>query len=323
MSTSQRPRILIPGRIHPHVRQRVEAEFDAVQIDRSDPQLVAADLAGTVRGIAASTRVDAAFIDALPKLEVIANFGVGYDGIDAAHAAGRGVVVTNTPDVLTDEVADTTIGLLLNTLRELPRAERHLREGRWAREGNYPLTKLTLRERKVGIYGLGRIGLAIARRLEGFDVDIAYHSRSRRNDVAYAYAPTLKELAERVDTLIVIVPGGAATEKTVNSEVLASLGPDGVVINVGRGSTVDCDALVAALRNGTIAAAGLDVFPDEPNVPEELLSLPSACLLPHVASASEHTRKAMADLVVDNLAAWFREGRALTPVNESARLGKR
>ena len=277
----------------------------------------------TVRGMAASTRIDAGFIDALPKLEVIANFGVGYDAVDAAHAASRGVVVTNTPDVLTDEVADTTIGLLLNTLRELPRAERHLREGRWAREGNYPLTRLTLRGRKVGIYGLGRIGLAIARRLEGFGVDIAYHSRNRRDDVPYAYAPTLKELAESVDTLIVIVPGGAATEKAVDAEVLAALGADGVVINVGRGSTVDCDALVAALKDGTIAAAGLDVFPDEPNVPEALLALPNACLLPHVASASEHTRRAMADLVVDNLVAWFREGQALTPVKESAGLGKK
>lgn len=320
MSTNQRPRVLIPGRIHPHVRARVEDEFDAVRIDRSDPELLTADLAATVRGIAASTRIDAAFIDALPKLEVIASFGVGYDAVEAAHAASRGVVVTNTPDVLSDEVADTTIGLLLNTLRELPRAERHLREGRWTREGNYPLTKLTLRERKVGIYGLGRIGLAIARRLEGFGVDVAYHSRNRRDDVPYAYAPTLKALAEMVDTLIVIVPGGAATEKTVNGDVLASLGAGGVVINVGRGSTVDCDALIAALKDGTIAAAGLDVFPDEPNVPEELFSLPNACLLPHVASASEHTRRAMADLVVDNLVAWFREGQALTPVRESLEL---
>ena len=320
MSTSLRPRVLIPGRIHPHVRARVEAEFDAVAIDRSDPDLITADLAGTVRGLAASTRVDAGFIDALPKLEVIASFGVGYDAVDAAHAASRGVVVTNTPDVLTDEVADTTIGLLLNTLRELPMAERHLREGRWSREGNYPLTRLTLRQRKVGIYGLGRIGLAIARRLEGFGVEISYHSRNRREDVAYAYAPTLRELAERVDTLIAIVPGGAATENTVNAEVLASLGAEGVLINVGRGSTVDCDALVAALKDGTIAAAGLDVFPDEPNVPEGLMSLPNACLLPHVASASEHTRKAMADLVVDNLVAWFRDGHALTPVRESLEL---
>ncbi len=175
----------------------------------------------------------------------------------------------------------------------------------------------------MGIYGLGRIGMAIARRLEGFGVQIAYHSRNRRDDVSYAYAPTLEKLAETVDTLIVIVPGGAATEKTVDAKVLAALGPDGVVVNVGRGTTVDCDALAAALKDGTIAAAGLDVFPDEPNVPQELLSLPNACLLPHVASASEHTRTAMADLVVDNLASWFRDGHALTPVAESRGLAKK
>ncbi len=323
MSTSQKPRILIPGKIHPQARKRVEAEFDAVSIDRSDPALVTPELAGTVRGVASSTAIAADFIDALPKLEIVSNFGVGYDAIDAAHAARRGIVVTNTPDVLSDEVADTAIGLLLNTLRELPRAEAHLREGRWAKEGPYPLTKLTLRDRKVGIYGLGRIGMAIARRLEGFGVEVAYHSRNRRDDVPYPYAASLKELAERVDTLVVIVPGGAATENAVDGAVLAALGPEGVVINVGRGSTVDCDALARALKDGTIAAAGLDVFPDEPNVPEALLSLPNACLLPHVASASEHTRIAMANLLVDNLASWFRDGHALTPVRESLELTRK
>ncbi|HET7411535.1 MAG TPA: 2-hydroxyacid dehydrogenase, partial [Pararhizobium sp.] len=265
---------------------------------------------------------DAAFIDALPNLEIIASFGVGYDAVDAKHAASRGIVVTNTPDVLSDEVADTTIGLLLNTLRELPKAEEYLREGRWAKEGNYPLTKLTLRGRTAGIYGLGRIGLAIARRLEGFGVDILYHSRNKRDDVSYTYASSLEELANGCDTLIVIVPGGAATEKTVNARVLSALGPSGVLINVGRGSTVDCDALVAALKSGTIAAAGLDVFPDEPNVPEALLPLPNVSLLPHVASASVHTRNAMADLVADNLVSWFTNGRALTPVQESLGLAR-
>lgn len=309
--------ILVPGKIHPHARERVETELNAVAIASSDPRLITPELAESVRGIACSTRIDAAFINALPKLEIIASFGVGYDSVDAKHAASRGVVVTNTPGVLTDEVADTTIGLLLNTLRELPQAEQYLRNGRWAKAGSYPLTKLTLRGRTIGIYGLGRIGLAIAHRLESFGVDIIYHSRNKRDDVSYAYAPSLKALATACDTLIVVVPGGSATEKTVNADVLAALGARGALINIGRGSTVDYDALAAALKSGTIAAAGLDVFPNEPNVPEALLTLPRVSLLPHVGSASIHTRDAMADLLVDNLASWFANGHALTPVQES------
>jgi len=315
--------VLIAGRVHPHVRERVEAQFDAVSIDAADARLVAAEIADTVRAVAGVFTAGAEFIDALPRLEIIAGFGVGYDGIAAAHAASRGVIVTNTPDVLSDEVADATIALLINTLRELPAAERYLREGRWRKDGPYPLSRLTLRGRKVGIYGLGRIGLAVAERLEGFGVSIAYHSRNRRDDVDYAYAPSLLELARQVDTLIVIVPGGASTEKTVNADILQALGPDGVVINVGRGSTIDCDALAAALKDGTTAAAGLDVFPEEPNVPQALLDLPNISLLPHLASASVATRDAMADLAVDNLVSWFGDGRPLTPVPECAGLLKR
>jgi lactate dehydrogenase-like 2-hydroxyacid dehydrogenase len=318
---SQKPiRVLVPGKIHPHARERIEAEFDAIAIARSDPALISPEWAASIRGIACSTQIDATIIDSLPKLEIIASFGVGYDAVDAKHAASRGVIVTNTPDVLTDEVADTAIGLLINTVRELPQAEQYLRAGRWAKEGSYPLTKLTLRGRTAGIYGLGRIGLTIARRLEAFGIDIIYHSRNKRDDISYAYAPTLKELATACDTLISVVPGGPATEKTVNADVLTALGSRGVLINVGRGSAVDCDALVTALESGTIAAAGLDVFPNEPNVPKALLDLPRVSLLPHVGSASVHTREAMADLVVDNLTSWFTDGRALTPVQESLSL---
>ncbi len=234
-----------------------------------------------------------------------------------ATAAARGITVTNTPDVLNNEVADTTIGLLLNTVRQLPQAEAWLREGHWKREGAFPLTPLPLRGRTVGIYGLGRIGLAIAERLKGFGVGIAYHTRRPRADVPYAYYPSLMELAKAVDTMIAIVPKTAETHRTIDMAVLQALGPNGVLINVGRGWTVDEDALVSALKAGTIAAAGLDVFYDEPNVPEALLALPNVSLLPHVASASVATRDAMADLVVDNLAAWFDTGAALTPVPET------
>lgn len=310
--------ILVPGRLHEHAATRIGAEFRLERIASSDPALLDANLARAVRGIAAMTRIDAALIDALPALEIIANFGVGYDAVDAVHAAKKGVMVTNTPDVLTEEVADTTLGLLLNTVRELPKAETWLREGRWEREGGYRLSPLTLRGRKAGIFGMGRIGRAVARRLEAFGVEVEYHNRRQVPDLGYRWHATLLDLATSVDTLICIAPGGAATEKAVGSDVLRALGPDGVFISIGRGSTVDEPALIEALRSGAIAAAGLDVYADEPRVPAGLLALPNAVLLPHVGSASVYTRRAMADLCVDNLVNWFDKGAALTPVPETA-----
>lgn len=320
--TEAKPLILLPGKINPHVRSRVEAEFDSLSIGAADPGLISDADADRVQGIAAMTGISAGFIDRFPNLAIIANFGVGYDAVDAKHAATRGIVVTNTPDVLSDEVADTTLGLILNTLRELPKAEAYLRAGRWVSEGNYPLTKLTLRGRTAGIYGLGRIGMAIAERLSAFGLPIHYHTRNRRTDVDWPWHDTLTGLADAVDLLVVVVPGGAATENAVSTDVLRALGPDGVLINVGRGSTVDEAALIAALSSGTIAAAGLDVFAKEPHVPQALLDMPNVCLLPHVASASVATRKAMADLVVDNLASWFSGKPALTSVPETVQFNK-
>ncbi len=310
--------ILVPGKLHPHSVERIGAIFDLVTLDTSDPALVTDAMKANVRGIASMTRISAGFIDAFPNLEIIANFGVGYDAVDARHAGASGVMVTNTPDVLTDEVADTAIGLLLNTVRELSSAERWLREGRWEKYGNYPLTRLTLRGRVAGIFGLGRIGLAIARRLEAFGLPVHYHNRRKAQGVAYPYHDTLSGLAAAVDTLICVAPGGAATDKAVNAEVLKALGPDGVFVNIGRGSTVDEAALAEALTNGTIAAAGLDVFASEPHVPAALIAAPNTCLLPHVGSASVHTRIAMAGLVADNLESWFSKGKPLTPVSETA-----
>ncbi|MDQ0321878.1 lactate dehydrogenase-like 2-hydroxyacid dehydrogenase [Pararhizobium capsulatum DSM 1112] len=313
----QRPIVLVPGKMSQRVLDRLPETFELVRLASADPALVTAEDAARVSGIAIQGKLASAFIDAFPKLEIIASFGVGYDGVDAAHAASRGVAVTNTPDVLTDEVADTAIGLLLNTLRRFPVAENYLRQGRWARDGAFPLSPLTLRGRTVGFYGLGRIGLAIAHRLESFGVSIGYHTRSKREDISYAYYPTLKTMADAVDTMIVIVPGSESTRATVNADVLSALGKNGVLINVGRGSTVDEKALVEALEQGVIAAAGLDVFENEPHVPEALMTLENVSLLPHVGSASEATRNAMGDLVVDNLIAWFDKGEALTPVPET------
>jgi lactate dehydrogenase-like 2-hydroxyacid dehydrogenase len=274
---------------------------------------------GDIRAMAVSAPVQAiddALLATLPKLEIISSFGVGYDHIDVKAAAKRGVIVTHTPDVLTEEVADTTIGLLLNTVRELPQAERYLRAGKWP-SGNYPLSRATLRNRTVGIVGLGRIGLAIARRLEAFGVPIVYHTRQKRADLAYQHYPQLLDMARDVDTLVVIVPGGAATKNMINADVLDALGPDGIVINVARGSVIDEPALIAALRERKILAAGLDVFATEPQVPDELIAMDNVVLLPHVGSASEFIRAKMDQLLVDNIRAWATGKPPLTPVPET------
>ncbi|QRM56716.1 2-hydroxyacid dehydrogenase [Sinorhizobium sp. BG8] len=312
-----RPKILIPGQIRERVILRLQEKCDIVRIERADPDLIDPELAPEITGAAVSGRFSAELMERLPALRIIASFGVGYDGVDVGAAAARGIVVTNTPDVLNEEVADTTLALLLNTVRRYPQAEAWLREGRWERDGQFPLTPLTLRGRKIGIYGLGRIGMAIARRLEGFGVEISYHTRTPRPGVAYTYHSTLLGLASAVDTLIAIVPKTPDTYKTINAEVLGALGANGVLINVGRGWTVDEDDLARALRDGTIAAAGLDVFQDEPHVPRAFLDMPNMSLLPHVASASVATRDAMADLVADNLLGWFFNGAPLTPVAET------
>jgi lactate dehydrogenase-like 2-hydroxyacid dehydrogenase len=270
------------------------------------------------RGAARGTHiaVGKAMFDQLPKLEIVANFGVGYDGIDTKTAAERGIIVTNTPDVLTEEVADTTLGLLLMTVRNLSAGERYLRAGRWP-TGDFPLSRASMRNRRVGIVGLGRIGLAVAKRLDAMGVPVSYHTRSQRKDAPYNYYADLGALAEAVDTLITIVPGTAETKGMINAAVLKALGPEGIVINVGRGAVIDEPALIEALRNGTILAAGLDVFPNEPHVNPALVELDNTVLLPHLGSASVETRNAMGQLVIDNLASWFQSGKPLTPVAET------
>ncbi len=310
--------ILLPASIMPHVADRLEREFTLVRIPSGAVDFLTPEMVRSVRGIAAHTQVRAPFIDALPDLEIVASFGVGYDAVDARHCGERGIMVTNTPDVLTEEVADTATGLLLNTLRELPKAEAWLRAGRWEKDGDYPFSRATLRGRHVGIFGMGRIGAAIARRLDAMAVKVSYHNRRPVEGSPYGYYPSLLELAEAVDTLISVAPGGAATQNAVNAEVLRALGPNGVFVNIGRGSTVDQPALIEALTRGTILAAGLDVYADEPRVPQALIDLPNACLLPHVGSTSIHTRTLMSDLLVDNLVSWFTRGTAITPVPETA-----
>jgi lactate dehydrogenase-like 2-hydroxyacid dehydrogenase len=286
--------------------------------EQTDKEAFLKEFGPRIRGVATSTlfgRVDAGLLDRLPNVEIVSSFGVGYDNVDAVEAAKRNIVVTNTPGVLDDEVADLTLGLLLATLRKIPQADRYLRDGKWLK-ASFPLSA-TLRERKVGIVGLGRIGKAIAKRLSGFDVSLAYHGRTQQDDVAYSYYPTVTGLAEASDVLIVITPGGASTRHLIDAEVLKALGPNGVLINVARGTVVDEQALIDALKSGTILSAGLDVYEDEPRVPQELIDLEHVVLLPHIASASVHTRNAMGKLVADNLISWFDGKGPLTPVAET------
>lgn len=315
--------VLVPGKLHHHADLRIGQTFQRITIEASQAALLSDHQRKQIEGIGSYAKIDAAFIDSLPNLKIIANFGVGYDGVDAAYAASKGIIVTHTPHVLDEEVADTTIGLLLNTLRQFNSAENYLRAGRWVKEGNYPLTPLTLRGRKIGIFGMGRIGKAVARRLEGFGVSIVYHNRRADAAVSYPYYDSLIGLAGAVDTLISIAPATPETHKIVGREILEALGANGVFINIGRGTTVDEEALIAALTNHTIAAAGLDVFYDEPRIPQALIDLPNTCLLPHVGSASVATRIAMADLVVDNLVSYFSTGTVITPVPECQGFAKR
>ncbi|WP_041375368.1 2-hydroxyacid dehydrogenase [Polymorphum gilvum] len=314
-----RPDILMPSPMRDIVTAGLEAAFTVHKTyDAAEPEAAIDAVADRIRGIAVvGRRIDKAMVDRFPNLEIVANFGVGYDNVDAAYCGSKGIVVTNTPDVLTEEVADTAIGLMLMTVRELSAAERWLRAGKWENEGPYPLTRATLRGRTLGILGLGRIGKAIAHRAEAFGMPVHYHGRHRQADVAYTYHDSLVSLAEAVDTLMLVAPGGADTHHMVGERVLKALGPDGILINVGRGTVVSETALVAALRKGTILAAGLDVFENEPHVPQALVDCPNVVLLPHVGSASVHTRNAMGQLVVDNLTAWFRTGKAVTPVPET------
>ncbi len=302
----------------PLITQGVDQAFTLLKLwEQADEAAFVREHGASIRAIAggAKARMDGAWLGRFPNLEFIAHFGVGYDGVDAAWCGRNGIIVSNTPDVLTDEVADLAVGLLLATIRQLPQADAFLRRGDWLK-GAFPLTT-TLRGRKVGILGLGRIGKAVAERIEGFGVEIAYHGRSRQPDVAYAYHDSLRGLAAAVDVLISIAPGGPETRRIIDAQVLEALGPDGILINVGRGTVVDEAALIEALKAGRILSAGLDVFEDEPRVPQALIDMPHVVLLPHVGSASHHTRRLMGQLVVDNLLSWFGGKGPLTPVPET------
>ena len=318
-----KPPLLSTGPMMPLMVQRLEDAFEVHwlhEIGDVDGFLAneGPRIEAVCTGAHTGVLTDAALMERLPSLRVIGNYGVGYDSIDVPEAKKRGVIITNTPDVLTEEVADTTIGLLLMTVRELSKSEAWMRQGQWAATGlDYPFTRGSLRDRSVGLIGYGRIGKAIGRRLEAFGVPISYFGRTRQPDVPYPFFDNLVAMAAAVDTLIAILPGGPATQGIVNAEVLKALGPRGVFINMARGSVVDEAALKAALRDGTIFSAGLDVFLNEPRPDPDLFTIPNLTMLPHVGSGSIYTREKMGNLTVDNLVAYKERKPPLTPVPET------
>ena len=317
---AEKTTVLLIGPRKPVMMRGLDGVFDLIQLpEAKERESFFARSAPRVRGMAVaatSERIDGPYMSRFPQLEIIASFGVGYDHVDAAWAGAHGITVTNTPDVLTEEVADTALGLLLCAARELPQAERHLRAGRWL-QGDYRLSRATLRNRTVALVGMGRIGQAIARRLDAMRVPVVYHSRRPAAGIGYRHYPNLIDMARDADVLLVITPGGSATRHLINAEVLRALGPEGILINMARGSVVDEEALIKALREKTILSAGLDVFAREPHVPPELIAMEHVVLFPHLGSGSVVTRERMDQLVVDNLLAWAAGKPPLTPVAET------
>jgi lactate dehydrogenase-like 2-hydroxyacid dehydrogenase len=316
VTVTKMPHVLRIGRLEPTFKEELIARYKIAELpDGPTRAEFLAGRAADFRVVVTSgvSVVDADTIAALPNLEAIVNYGAGVDSIDLVSAHRRGIGVSNTPDVLSDTVADTALGLILMALRRFGEADRYVRAGRWARDGRFPYGR-DVSGLQVGILGLGRIGSAIATRLLGFDCAIAYHNRHRIDGSPHRYAESVVELAESVDVLVVATTGDPKARHLVDRAVLEALGPEGYLINIARGSVVDQDALVELLAGGGLAGAGLDVFEDEPNVPAALRDLDNAVLLPHVGSATARTRRAMALLAIQNLETYLNTGELVTPV---------
>ena len=319
-----KPELLIIGKITPRMAAAFDTAFICHHYDEiPDIDSFISGAGKAVQAIATTGHdgVPAPILTGLPDLKIISCYGVGYDAIDVGEAAKRGILVTHTPNVLNDEVATTAIMLLMACYRQLFVNYDYILSGDWVKKGEAPLTR-TIDGLSVGILGYGRIGQTIARKLEAFNCRISYHARTERSDSPHRYYGDLTEMADDVQALIVITPGGAATKHLVNKEVLEALGPEGCLVNVARGSVVDETALVTAIQEGKLGYAGLDVFEKEPQVPEALFNLPNVVLTPHIGSATVETRQAMGDLTVDNLVQFFEKGTVLTPVPECQHLIK-
>ena len=316
-----KPGLLMIGGATPDMIARMEEAFTLHKLSEiTEFNAWASEHGATIEAVATNGHdgVPAHVMEACPNLKVASAYGVGYDAIDTEACVARGIKVSHTPNVLNAEVANTTLMLMLTLFRNFLAEEHHARSGAWVTEGNAPLSR-SPDNRTIGILGMGRIGQEIAERLQVFNPTILYHTRSEK-DLPYEYCGDLIEMAQRSDVLVCITPGGPATEKLVNKEVLEALGPDGMVINVSRGSVIDEAALVEALRSGKLGMAGLDVFEKEPHIPDALKTMKNVVLLPHVGSATVETRAAMGKLTVDNLLQWKSDGTVLTPVPECAHM---
>jgi len=310
-----KPDILLTGPIHALTMKRLEEQFSVYRFwEAWDRVPFLHSIKDRIRAIVVSPhyRVDAELMDALPNARLISAITIGVDNIDLAAAKARGIGVTNTPEVLTDDVADIAIVLLISVTRRVVQADRYVRSGGWLK-GDMPLTD-KVGGKTMGVLGLGRIGLAVAKRAGVFGIDVVYNGPRSKPDVPYRYYADLAEMAAASHYLMVTCPGGDATRHIVNAKILKALGPKGIVINVARGSVIDEQALLKALADGTIGGAGLDVFANEPMVPQALHTRDDVVLLPHVGSATESTRAAMGQLVLDNLHAFFAGQQLVTPV---------
>ncbi|UPQ84744.1 2-hydroxyacid dehydrogenase [Pseudomonas knackmussii] len=307
-------RILQLGPLSDRFNRGLAAEYDVLHAWETDADALLDAHAQGIEIIVTSARFGcrAALIERLPNLRAIVSFGVGYDAIDVAAARARGIPVSNTPEVLNDCVADLAFGLVIDCARQLSRADRFVRVGKWP-SGGLPLAT-RVSGKRLGIVGLGRIGEAVARRSSGFDMQVQYHNRRPVESSVYGYQSCLVELARWSDFLVLTCPGGEATRHLINREVLDALGPEGILINVSRGTVVDEPALVEALIEGRLGGAGLDVYAQEPSVPQALFELPNVVLLPHIGSATEETRLAMEELLLANLRAFIECGELLTAV---------
>ncbi|MEM9138368.1 MAG: 2-hydroxyacid dehydrogenase [Pseudomonadota bacterium] len=306
--------VLMPKPMHPIAQEALDARFTVHRLwQAEDPAALLAEVGPSVRGIATAHGADGGLIAACPALEIIASLGVGYDNVDVAAAKARNIRVTNTPDVLNDGVAELAFGLMIALCRRIPQTDVYVRQGRWAAEGDYAYTP-ELTGATVGILGLGRIGKEFAQRCQAFKMRVIYHGRSEQPFLPYVYYADLEAMAREADWLVCIAPGGPATEGIISRQVLEALGPDGALVSIGRGTSVDETAMIDLLGSGALGGAALDVFAKEPHVPEALIAMENVVLSPHQGSATHKTRAAMNQLVVRNLDAHFAGEPLISPV---------
>lgn len=315
-----KPRILQIGSLtgHPPADAELASRYDVLQYWKAtDQQAFLREHADSIEVIATSANIGckAEMINALPKLKAICSWGVGYDSIDVDAAKSKNVVVSNTPDVLNDCVADLAWGLLIASARNIAWGDRFVRANHWENKVGSLTLGTRVSGKKLGIVGLGRIGEAIARRGLGFDMKVAYHNRRARTDVPYSYVASLVDLAAWSDFLVIATVGGASTRGLIDEPVLRALGPKGILVNIARGSVIDEPAMVRVLAEGALGGAGLDVFDKEPKVPDALKTMNNVVLMPHVASATNETRRAMTDCLLENLGAFFSTGLVITQID--------